>query len=253
MDTLDVLLHDEHYVAVYKPAGMLVHRSRLTPASDIVLQRLRDQLGQRIYPIHRLDRPTAGILIFGLTPEAARQLAQQFQQRQVRKDYLAVVRGYCPLEGRIDYALADPDTGKGLQPAITDYVRLATVELPIPVARYQTARYSLVQATPLTGRRHQLRKHFAHLRHPIVGDTTHGVGEQNRLFRQHFDCHRLLLLAHRLTFTHPFENRTVTIACVPDSELAAVFDRLGFGSYTKPTEAAPGQAQERKGPMPPQA
>src|SRR5690606_29765197 len=125
MDTLDVLLHDEHYVAVYKPAGMLVHRSRLTPASDIVLQRLRDQLGQRIYPIHRLDRPTAGILIFGLTPEAARQLAQQFQQRQVRKDYLAVVRGYCPLEGRIDYALADPDTGKGLQPAITDYVRLA--------------------------------------------------------------------------------------------------------------------------------
>ncbi len=228
---LEILYRDEHYCAVYKPAGMLVHRSMLTPARTVVLQCLRDQLGRRVYPVHRLDRPTAGILIFGLTPEAARELAGCFERRQVSKDYLAVVRGYCEPQGVVDYPLSDPETGKYDQPAVTEYSRLATVELPIPVARYQTARYSLLRARPLTGRRHQLRKHFAHLRHPIIGDTTHGVGEQNRLFRDHLSCHRLLLLANGLRFRHPFSGAEVAIDTGPDADLAQLFTRLGWGGH----------------------
>ncbi|RFA24800.1 hypothetical protein CAI21_20235 [Alkalilimnicola ehrlichii] len=228
MVELDILYQDEHYVAVYKPAGMLVHRTMLASARIVVLQCLRDQLGRRVYPIHRLDRPTAGVLIFGLSSEAARALVGCFEARTVRKEYLAVVRGYCEPEGRIDYALSDPETGKDSQPAITDFKRLATVELPIPVARYQTARYSLMQAWPLTGRRHQLRKHFAHLRHPIIGDTTHGVGEQNRLFRDHFDWHRLLLLARSLCFEHPYTGESIRVFAEPDAEMADLLARLDW-------------------------
>lgn len=239
MTDLSILYRDEYYVAIYKPAGLLVHRTRLARDREAVVQMLRAQLGQRVYPIHRLDRATSGVLLFGLHGEAAQPLAQAFEAREVGKRYLAVVRGYCPTEGHIDYALSDSETGKVDQEAITRFERLATVELPIPVARYQTARYSLVAAEPITGRRHQLRKHFAHLRHPIVGDTTHGVGEQNRLFRRHFDCHRLLLFAQRLTFTHPFTGRDVDIVCQPDAQLMALFERLGFDKALPPLMATP--------------
>ena len=141
---LPILYRDEHLVAVHKPAGLLVHRSPIDRhETRFALQLLRDQLGRRVYPVHRLDKPTSGVLLFGLTPEAARTMASSFADGAVRKTYLAVVRGVPEQEGTIDHSLREePDRldypisqERGAQPAVTDYRRLASVELPCAVGR----------------------------------------------------------------------------------------------------------------------
>lgn len=198
----NILFLDAHYVAIDKPPRMLVHRSRLAAGEGAVLQGVRDQLGSWVYPIHRLDRPTAGVLIFGRHPEAAARLAALFRARAVAKDYLAVVRGYTQPEAVIDYPLKDVQGRERV--AVTRYRRLATVELPVAVSRYPTSRYSLVHVLPETGRRHQIRRHFHHISHPVIGDTTFGEGRHNRLFRDHYGAGELLLVARRLSFEHPF-------------------------------------------------
>jgi tRNA pseudouridine65 synthase len=202
------LLHlDEQLVAVDKPAGLLVHRTRLSDEQDALLQRLRRRLGRRVYAVHRLDRPTSGVLLFALTRAAARHLSREFEARRAVKRYLAVVRGWPDAEGRIDYPLADEEASAPAlrlpRAAVTDYQRLETVELPVAVGRYPTSRYALVRVTPHTGRRHQIRRHLAHIRHPLIGDTTHGEGRHNRLFRASYGLHRLLLHAHELEIGHP--------------------------------------------------
>lgn len=179
-----ILLHRcARFVVVDKPAGMVVHRSELCPEGEPVLQRLRDQLGQRIYPVHRLDRATSGVLVFALDPDAARHLSEQFAAHTVDKRYLAVVRGWTEADGVVDSPLAEDPTATA-HPAVTEYRRCATVELAIAVGRYATARYALVEAHPRTGRMHQIRRHFAHLRHPIVGDVRYGDGRHNRMWRE---------------------------------------------------------------------
>ncbi len=221
-EPLAILYRDERLIAVSKPAGMLVHRTWLAEESEtFLLQTLRDQIGQRVYPIHRLDRPTSGVILFALSGEAARSACGLFEQRTVTKEYLAIVRGYTDTSGHIDYALQE-EPHKPAQRAITDYQRLATVELPIPVGRYNTARYSLVRVQPRTGRMRQIRKHFHHIFHPLIGDTSHGEGRHNRLFREHFDCHRLLLHAERLCLPHPDTGSPLII----EAPLPEEFQRL---------------------------
>lgn len=235
-ELLDILYLDEHLVAVNKPAGLLVHRSPIDRRETrFLLQLLRDQLGQRVYPVHRLDKPTSGVLLFGLSSEAARRAAEAFAGRQVSKKYLAVLRGYSPEQGTIDYPLRDePDQRAAkappveARPARTDYRRLATVELPIPVGRYATSRYSLVEAQPLSGRRHQLRRHFKHLSHPIIGDTTHGNGQHNRFFRQQFGCQRLLLAATELSFIHPYSCLPLTVQAPLADDFCTLLADLGW-------------------------
>lgn len=227
MSELTVLYRDEHYIAVDKPAGLLVHRTRISEDNRFVLQQLRDQIGRRVYPVHRLDRPTSGVLVFGLDSEAARQLVRLFEQRRVRKRYLAVVRGYADESARIDYPLQE-EAGKAAQQAVTGYRRLATVELPFAVGRYASARYSLLEVRPETGRMHQIRKHMKHIFHPIVGDTTHGDGRHNRLFRERFGIGRLLLMAVELGFVHPYSGAELSIGARPDGEMAGLFELLGW-------------------------
>ncbi len=224
---LTILYRDDHYVAVDKPAGMLVHRSWIAEEDEVfLLQTLRDQIGQRVYPIHRLDRPTSGVILFALCSEAARAMCGVFEQREVTKEYLAIVRGYTDESGHIDYALRE-EPHKPEQQAVTDYQRLAMVELPIPVGRYNTSRYSLVRVMPVTGRMRQIRKHFHHIFHPLIGDTSHGEGRHNRLFREQFDCQRLLLHAHRLTLPHP-EGEMLTIEAPLPSEFTRLFEAFGW-------------------------
>lgn len=224
---LPVLFRDEHFIAIDKPPGMLVHRTWIADGSEFALQRLRDQIGRRVYPVHRLDRPTSGVLVFGLSSESARALCALFEARAVDKRYLAVTRGYTDPAGEIDYPLAEtPD--KPPQPAVTRYRRLGTVELPFAVGRYPTARYSLVEVAPQTGRLHQIRKHFAHIFHPLIGDTTHGEGRHNRLFREQFGITRLLLLAHRLRFRHPYTGAETDIAAPLPDAVAGLFQRFGW-------------------------
>jgi tRNA pseudouridine65 synthase len=224
---LPLLYQDDHYVAVDKPPGLLVHRTPQSRDRVFVLQRLRDQLGRRLYPVHRLDRATSGVLVLGLSSEAAARLGQAFTERRVRKTYLAVVRGHTAASGRIDHPLAEDGVGDP-QPALTEYTRLGVVTLPIAVGRYPEARYSLLEVHPRTGRMHQIRRHLKHVFHPLVGDTTYGEGRHNRLFREHFGVRRLLLHAHALAFEHPFGGGWTTVAAPPDAELAALFARLGW-------------------------
>lgn len=232
------LLHRDDRIAVFnKPAGLLVHRSWIDPLETrFALQMARDQLGQRVYPVHRLDKPTSGVLLFALSPEDATNLTAAFIGGQVRKVYLGVCRGITPPDGVIDYPLLeeqdriDPHRQEGKEPqdAVTTYRRLGSVELPFSVGRYPTSRYSLVEAQPLTGRRHQIRRHFKHIFHPLVGDVNYGEGRHNRFFREEFGCHRLLLHAAELSFPHPADNREMTVAAPLDGTFSGLLHRLGW-------------------------
>ena len=226
---LQILYQDEYYVAVDKPAGLLVHRSPIARDRVFALQLLRDQLGRRVYPVHRLDRATSGVLVFGLSGEAAMRLAGAFGARRVRKRYLAVVRGWVEPSGLIDHPVADEEGSGAAQAARTAYRRLATVELPFAVDRYPSARYSLVEVEPLTGRRQQIRKHFKHISHHLIGDTTHGNGRHNRFFRNRYGIRRLLLMAQRLEFAHPYRDRRVAVAAPPDRDWQTVAAIFGHG------------------------
>lgn len=218
---LEILYRDEHLVAINKPSGLLVHRSLIDRhETQFAIQQTRDQIGQKVYPVHRLDKPTSGVLLFALDSDTARLLTEQFTAGQVQKTYLAIVRGYAEENGIIDYPLkeqldkiadADANPDKPAQEAITHYRRIATVEFPLAVGRYTTARYSMLELQPKTGRKHQLRRHMKHIFHPIVGDTTHGDGKHNALFREKFGCHRLLLHASSLQLQHPHQNTNLTI------------------------------------------
>ncbi len=227
-DEIPVLYRDSHLVAVHKPAGLLVHRNAHAGREPFLLQILRDQLGQRLYPVHRLDRPTSGLMIMALSSQSAHALALQFAEQEIRKAYLAVTRGFTPPEGLIDNPLKS-DSG-ALQEAQTKFTRLATAEIPHPVGPNPTARYSLVHVRPRTGRTHQIRRHFAHIRHPLIGDVQRGDGRQNRFFREYFGLHRLLLASVELTFRHPEGNNRVTLTCPPAQELLDLFRQLGWST-----------------------
>ncbi|MFZ7265793.1 tRNA pseudouridine(65) synthase TruC [Avibacterium avium] len=238
MTALNILYQDEYLVAVNKPAGMLVHRSWLDRhETQFVMQTLRDQIGQHVFPIHRLDRPTSGVLLFALNGEIAKLLCEQFEQKQVEKSYLAVVRGYLKEQGRIDYPLkvqldkiADKfaQQDKAPQEAITDYEGLKTVEMPYGVGRYQTSRYSLVRLIPQTGRKHQLRRHLKHIFHPILGDTQYGDLHQNRALTEHTGVQRLMLHAETLAFNHPITKNRLKITAPLDEQWQRLFDAFAW-------------------------
>lgn len=233
---LPLLYRDDHLVAIDKPPGWLVHRSNLDRhETRILVQALRDQIGQYVYPAHRLDKGTSGVMLFALDPVTARQLGEQFVQHRVRKTYWAVVRGWPPESGHIDHPIrierdeyGDLPESDVAQPASTDFRRLATVELPWVVDRYPTARYALVELHPLTGRRHQLRRHMKHIAHPIIGDATHGKGIHNRRFQTEFGCDRLLLACTELAFRHPADGREMTLRAPVGDQFAALLVRLGW-------------------------
>lgn len=227
----EILFDDPYFLAINKPPNLLVHPTRLSEDTTSVLQQLREQLGHWYYTIHRLDRGTSGVLILGKTPEAAGALAEHWRERTVEKKYLAVVRGYIAAEGTIDYALSDPETGKPSQPAVTHWRKLAEAEIDIAIGlRYPQARYSLVEAEPETGRRQQIRKHFAHLRHPILGDKRHGDNKHNMYWQHHFDLQRMLLHAARLGFMHPFTNEAIRLEAGLDAAFREALQRLVLGN-----------------------
>ncbi len=233
--TLQILFCDDSLVAVNKPSGLLVHRSWVAAdATDFALQRVRALTGRRVYPVHRLDRPTSGVLLFAFSPQAARAVQQQIENGTLEKVYLAIVRGWTGPSGRIDHPLKDDAKLRNgciaERPALTDYQRLATAELPVAIETYPTARFSLVRLMPRTGRTRQLRRHLVHIAHPIIGDTSHGRGAYNRWFREHLDCDRLLLHALSLSLRHPANGSALAItAPVTDPAMQRALQGLGFG------------------------
>lgn len=235
---LEILYRDDHLVAIHKPSGLLVHRSALDAHEErFAVQMLRDQIGRHVHPVHRLDKGTSGVLLFALDRDTAALLATQFENRQVGKRYLAIVRGHPPADGVIDHALSrrfDPaehvPAGRDDPPqaAVTAYCRLAVAELPHQVDRYPTSRYALLELRPETGRRHQIRRHLKHISHPIIGDSTFGKGRHNRLFQTLFGSQRLLLACTRLELRHPYLDCPLILAATPADDFTAVVDAFGW-------------------------
>ena len=204
----------------------MVHRTSITEDKQFVLQLLRDQIQTKLYPIHRLDRGTTGTLIFAKSKEAASLLGQQFQQHIVGKQYLAIVRGFIEEETwTVDYPLAK-ETWLDKKEAITHFEQLRKVEIPVAIGRYETARYTLVKAMPETGRRHQIRRHLSHLRHPVIGDKRHGDVKHNKHWKEQFGISRMLLHAQSLQFTHPFMEQRINIEAPVDLKFQEALDLI---------------------------
>ena len=232
LQPLPILYQTADLVAINKPLGLLVHRSPIaSDASEFAVQLLRNQLGQRVYPAHRLDRKTGGVLLFALTEAMNSAMQIQFAEGNVQKTYVAIVRGYTPDEQTINYPLRrdEGDGKKGiLQDAVTQLKTLRRTEIPLPFGKHATSRYSLVELTPTTGRMHQLRKHMAHILHPIIGDRPHGCNKQNKLFKEHFEMNTMLLHAQRLSFVHPVTLEEITISAPFQAEFGRMMGAL-FG------------------------
>ncbi|MCX7148781.1 MAG: pseudouridine synthase [Rhodocyclales bacterium] len=229
---LDILYRDDCLVAINKPSGLLVHRSNIDRhETRFALQLLRDQIGQRVHPLHRLDKATSGVLLFALDADSAREVGGQFERNEVHKRYLAVVRGWPAEAGVIDHPLSRQfdDYGRKFPadkpppalPAVTEYRRLACVEYP-------TSRYALVRLTPQSGRQHQLRRHLKHITHPIIGDANWGKGIHNRFFQQRFGCGRLLLACTGIELQHPRDGGELSIAAPLCDNFAGLVSVLGW-------------------------
>ncbi len=277
---LDILYQDEYMVAVNKPAGLFVHRSFMDRHEVyFAMQLIRDQIGQYVYPVHRLDRPTSGVLLFALTKTVATKLSEAFANKTALaskepsqllnysrnksdnagltmvKTYYALVRGHLTAQvgqgsipnksliksdfdqGFIDYPLKeklDKLGDKGVNPdkppqsARTCYQVKYQASLPISVGKFDSVRYSLVALQPITGRRHQLRRHLAHLRHPIIGDINYGDNKQNPFFIKHFGFKRLMLMAKSLEFEHPVSNQPIKISAPFDEQWQQVFNTFSW-------------------------
>lgn len=218
---LGVLYQDQHLIVINKPAGCLVHRSWLDRhETRFVMQTVRDQIGQHVFPVHRLDKPTSGVLLMALSTEVAHLLARQFEHHVIEKKYHAIVRSYVNEADIIDYALtaekdriADKHASKisQPQPSITHYSPLAKVECPIEI-----------------GRKHQLRRHMAHIRHPIIGDTTHGDLRQNRGVLHRFATSRLMLHASYLSFKHPMTGEKLQLIAKWDDAWMHLLSQFGW-------------------------
>jgi len=226
MDTslrLDFLHVDDDLLAVNKPAALAVHRSRLVGADDdYLMDRLRLQVEGPLHAVHRLDRATSGVLLVARTAVAAAELGRQLMARSVTKTYLAVVRGWPAEQGEIDYPLSGSSLQGEAKPALTRWRRLATIEVPIAQGRYDQQRYALLEISPETGRYRQIRRHFHHVSHHLLGDTSHGRGDHNRLIRQHYGVHRLMLHAWRIEVRHPSTGEPLRL----EAPLDAAWQRL---------------------------
>lgn len=231
---LEILYQDDALIAVNKPANLAVHRSKMVGnAETFLIDQLREQIGDSVYLAHRLDRATSGVLLVARSRDVAAALGEQFMGRHVHKQYLVVVRGWPePAQGVVDYALPGARENGPRREARTHYERLDTIEVPIALGRYPQQRYALLRAEPESGRFRQIRKHLAHIHHPVVGDCQHGRGDHNRLYKQHFGCHRMLLHAWRIRFAHPLSGARMQLEAPLDHAFVDLLRRFGWAVPT---------------------
>lgn len=234
---LDILYADEALIVANKASGDFVHPTSLDArVGGCLLQRVRDWAGGHVHAVHRLDRATSGAVLFARSPAVAGALSKQFELGTVSKRYWAIVRGFPPAEGTIDHPLVQLDAdgnrlpARPRQAALTHYRRLATAEIPIFVDRYPTTRYGLLEIEPLTGRRHQIRRHLKHIAHPIIGDANYGKGQHNRFFAGHFGVDRLLLACVELSFEHPVTGQALKTSAPLADDFARAIAELGWES-----------------------
>jgi tRNA pseudouridine65 synthase len=224
---LDILFRDDHLIAINKPHDLLVHRSSIAAdVEEFALQLLRDQVGLKVNPVHRIDRKTGGVLLFAFDKQTEIAMQQQFSDNLVHKKYLAIVRGHTPDNEEIDYPLRK-ENGT-LQEAFTAYTTLRHAELAVAFGKHDTSRYSLIEAKPTTGRMHQIRKHLSHIFHPIIGDRTHGCNKQNKLFKEKWEMTTMLLHASHLSFNHPVTAERISINAPVQAEFERVMQLMNW-------------------------
>ncbi|MBT2561916.1 pseudouridylate synthase [Pedobacter sp. ISL-68] len=226
---LEIIYQDENLIAINKPHGLLVHQSSIArDATEFALQLLRNQVGKHVSPVHRLDRKTSGILLFAFDKASEIAMHQQFMNAETDKKYLAILRGFTPDTMDIDYPLAK-ENGT-MQDAFTSFRTLQRAEVAVAFGKHPTSRYSLVEATPKTGRMHQLRRHFSHILHPIIGDRTHGCNKQNKFFKAQWDMTTMLLHASELAFTHPVTKEKIHLKAGLHDEFKRMMDLMKMES-----------------------
>ncbi len=231
---LRILHLDEQLVAIDKPPGLLVHRTQLDAQEEqAALQLLRDQLGRPVWPVHRLDKGTSGVLLFALDADTASAVGQAFERGEPAKRYLALVRGWPSADaGSIGHPLArdpeQPSTGQPMLEARTHWRCLARLEWPLQTdPRFASSRFALMELRPETGRRHQIRRHLKHIAHPIIGDATHGKGPLNRAVAAHLGMQRLWLHALELRLAHPATGQPLTLHAAPGPQWQPLLGGVG--------------------------
>jgi tRNA pseudouridine65 synthase len=239
---ITIVYRDDHFIAVFKPAGLIIHRSKLTlPHEPVLMQAVRDQIGQFIFPVHRLDRPTAGLVLFGLNSQSAGRLGQLFIDRKIDKYYQALVRGHVDEQFTIDRPLREKfgeewekgsTDGNPEQSATTHFHRIEDYVVPWPIGDFSSSRYSLLEIKPITGRWHQIRRHLNHIAKPVIGDHRHGDHRHNQLMHEKTGVYRMLLSAVRVDFRHPYTQEMVTINCGRGSSFDQVIEELRRSSKT---------------------
>jgi tRNA pseudouridine65 synthase len=213
---IQILYQDETMIAVCKPSGMVVHRG-WAKDSVTLYDVVRDELvGRPVFAVHRLDRGTSGVMLFAQDAETARLIQEQIESGRVEKRYLALVRG--PMLDRyfVNHPVRQPDVDRRV-PARTGFRPLA-----------HSDRWTLVEASPITGRSHQIRLHLAHLSHPIVGDVRYGKGAINRMFREQYGLNRMALHARRLTIRHPHSGEPICFEAALPDDLSQPLTAMGF-------------------------
>ncbi|MEX1001408.1 MAG: pseudouridine synthase [Crocinitomicaceae bacterium] len=228
---MKVIYEDNDLIAVNKPPNLIVHHSHY--ARNIkeisLVQQLREYTSASIFPVHRLDRKTSGLLIFAKDKVTAKHLQDQFEAQTVEKTYLALVRGFVTTSGKVDTPVKNEESGK-YSPALTFYEPIEQLEVNIPVPPYSTARYSLIALFPKTGKMHQLRKHMNKISHPIIGDPKYGNRHHNQMFQERLHHAELFLHACSIRFIHPSTNIIVNFTVPPPEKWKNTLHSLGFST-----------------------
>lgn len=225
LDSKDIVYADQDLMVINKPSGIATHPGPGCPESVTCLSEVRRLASSWVYPVHRLDRPTSGLLIFARSQEVARLIRAAFENDAVAKTYLAIVRGHTPQVGTIDKPLAHPTKGT-LQSAETHFTTITYGTGSWPVRPYPTSRYSLVKLCPKTGRTHQLRRHMASMSHPIIGDTCYGDGAHNKAWENEMGMRRLWLHAAQISFPHPRSGCLLNLSAPLDHEWSSALKKL---------------------------
>lgn len=238
LDEFKILYQDDALVAIHKPAGLLVHRSPIDRhETQFAVQMTRDAIQRKVFPLHRLDKATSGLLLFALDSENAKRMGEQFESHSIQKEYLAICRGWPPEDGQIDHALTvkldkygdrNAQTDKPPQEAVTHFTRLATAEVAHSMGKYTSQRYSLLRLLPKTGRKHQIRRHMNHINHPIIGDVKYGDRHHNHFFNESLGQHRLYLAATKLSFTHPLTGKPICLSAPLETSFLKAMTWLGW-------------------------